>query len=72
MYGPSRAGLTNITLLSEDSDIASTDGAFKLLTFKDMIIRDLVWTELRKIAKYRYGNDDVSSIENFLNSIVNG
>ena len=52
LYGLREGGMCGIPLISEDSDIACVDSAFKLLTSRDLIVKDLAWDELTKIANY--------------------
>lgn len=53
LYGSSTDTLFGIPLASEDSDIALIDGAFKLLTSEDELVRNLAWKDLTATVQHR-------------------
>ncbi|XP_035205588.1 uncharacterized protein LOC118180627 [Stegodyphus dumicola] len=53
LYGLSGKGALGLPLASEDSDIAAIDGAFKLLTFRDLAVRLLAWEDLTSFVQAR-------------------
>ncbi|XP_054720781.1 uncharacterized protein LOC129230408 [Uloborus diversus] len=65
--GPSERGLFGIPVSAEDSDISHIDSAFKLLTSKDPIVKELAWDEVKKAAHHRFpSNDHLDSISKLL------
>ncbi|CAK9301277.1 unnamed protein product [Gordionus sp. m RMFG-2023] len=55
IYGSCKLGAIGIPLLAEDSDIYRIDNAYKLLTSKDPLIRELAMTELGNMVASRTG-----------------
>lgn len=68
LYGSREDGLLAVPLAADDSDIAHIDGAFKLLTSKDEIVKRLAWEELTETSIYRYKSTRWGNKEDFLNS----
>lgn len=69
LYGDTKNGLFGIPINDLDSDIANVDGVFKLLTSKDIIVKQIAWDELSDHAHIRFNTDnDVDAINKFLSN----
>lgn len=49
-----------IHLAGDDHDFAQIDGAYKLLTSKDPIVKDLAWKDLSSITKHHSGSKELT------------
>lgn len=60
-------------MTAEDSDISCADGAFKLLTFLDQVVRDIASNDLRTFVEYRTRFSPIKqSIADFLSGAYYG
>ena len=66
IYGNSSQGHFGIPITAEDSDIACSDGAFKLLSSKDPLEKEIAWKDLKSLVTASMPDYSPSSISNYL------
>ena len=66
LYGNTSSGHLGIPVIADDSDIANIDGAFKLLSSRDPIVKDIAWKDLKRLVSAAMHDCSPENLSNFL------